>query len=181
MALITARQFQSSLKRLNDEELRTVAGECFAFALYHYHNHGQKTPFMQMQAAVAESKSFLANIVKKLTLGRREKVLSEHEAEMRADAAVALAFADVKTQRAIAKEQKAARIDAKANFAKEKADATPEKVTGDEIVHALVLNGNAYILDVSEAQALEILLWNMRLRATEKDITPIEGELLLAA
>lgn len=163
MAVITARQFAANLKKISGEELKETVSACFAFALYHYHNHGQKTPYMQLQASVAESRSFMADIVKKLSLGRREKGLSEIDSERRADAAVALAFADTTTKRAIAKEQREARKAIKAE--KVAPESAPETV---EIEADYIIAGKGEVTVLTAEEYAAIMEALMQLRVADR-------------
>lgn len=177
--IISARQFKANLARLAGEELKELVAATFAFALFQYHNHGQKTPFMEMQAAVVSSRSFMADIIKKLTLGRREKELSEEDAVRRADAAVAVAFADTKTKREIAKASRTPKAKpvktvepTEGADEKPEAEAVVEPLEGESkrvvVASALIIGGEVVEITAEEADMIYEALMAHRTEETRR-------------
>lgn len=163
--IISTQKFNANLKRLDDESLRELVAECFAYALYHFHKDGQKTPFLNMQKAVEGSKSFLADIVRGLSLGKRDSSASEDSCVRQADAIVAVVFADKKTQ----KELRAANRKPRAVKAKQEpaAQAAPQSEPADVvevpmIESGLIIGGELVDLTPNEADALYDTLMAIR-------------------
>ncbi len=177
MSIISTQKFNANLKRLNDDALRELVSECFAYALWHYHKDGQKTPFLNMQKTVEGSKSFLADVVKGLSLGKRNKDASEEMCIMQADAVVSVVFADKKTQKELRAANRKAKAASKVSQAtpaptiEEKSivgdsDATGDVIEGEatvvELESALIIGGQIVQVSAHEADALYDTLMAMR-------------------
>lgn len=174
--MLTSKQFAARLQsiRKSDEALRLAVAEALAFAIFHARNHGQKTPFIELCAAVP---GWLQKDISRIAVGKKK--IEEAACVMEAEFRVAEWFATHDERKAI---RNANRVAKKAQEAPTVApqstnDSEPveEYIEGDYEVleahavgNALVINGELIELDAEEADALVTILTQMRGRATLK-------------
>ena len=174
--MLTSKQFAARLQsiRKSDEALRLAVAEALAFAIFHARNHGQKTPFIELCAAVP---GWLQKDIGRVAVGKKK--IEEAECVMEAEFRVAEWFATHDERKAI---RNANRV---AKKAQEAPAVAPQSTNADEPVeeyiegdyevleahavgNALVINGELIELDAEEADALVTILTQMRGRATLK-------------
>lgn len=82
--MLNAKQFAARLEsiRKSDEKFRIMVAEALSFAIYHARNHGQKTPFINLQSACP---GWLQKGLKSVALGKKK--VTEQECEYRAGSA----------------------------------------------------------------------------------------------
>ena len=174
--MITSKKFAASLNaiRKNDEAFRTLIAETLAFAIFHARNHGQKTPFMELQAAAP---GWLQKHLKSVPLGKvaAKNALSEENAEHEASFRVAEWFATHEEQKAIraanrkAKAPAAPKVETVEPMAPETLDPTGETETIDgesevvEVESAIIFNSNVIQVTAEEAEALVAYLTQLRM------------------
>lgn len=165
--MLNAKQFAARLDsiRKTDEKFRLVIAEALAFAIYHARNHGQKTPFINLQEACP---GWLQKGLNKVALGKKK--ITEQEAEYEAEFRVSEWFASHEEQKAIRNSQRKAKAAATVtnddHVTIEPAD-TAETIEG-EVVYVsdeLVVNGTAIALTASEADQLANFLMSLRMPA----------------
>lgn len=165
--MLNAKQFNARLESIkkSDEKFRIMVAEALAFAIYHARNHGQKTPFINLQNACP---GWLQKGLSKVALGKKK--IGETEAEHEAQFRVAEWFATHEEQKAIRNANRKAKAEATvtndADVTSE-ATVTPDTIEG-EVVYVtdeLVVNGNAITLTANEADALMGYLMTLRMPA----------------
>lgn len=170
--MLTSKQFAARLQsiRKSDEALRLAVAEALAFAIFHARNHGQKTPFIELCAAVP---GWLHKDICRVAVGKKK--IEEAACVMEAEFRIAEWFATHEERKAL---RNASRVSKKAQPApvEPKQEAVvPEVIEGEYEVleahavgNALVINGELIELDAEEADALVTILTQMRGRATLK-------------
>lgn len=173
--MLTSKKFAASLNaiRKNDEAFRQLIAETLAFAIFHARNHGQKTPFLQLQEAAP---GWLQKNLKSVPLGKvaAKNAVSEENAEHEASFRVAEWFASHEEQKAI----RAANRKAKAPAAPKVETVepmAPETVDSDEaeaidvesevvdVESAIIFNGSVVQVTAEEAEALVAYLTQLRM------------------
>lgn len=174
--MLTAKKFASSIAaiRKNDELFRQLVADTLAFSIFHARNHGQKTPFMELQAAAP---GWLQKHLKSIPLGKvaAKHALSEENAEHEAAFRVAEWFATHEEQKAI-----------RAANRKAKAPATPKVETVEpmspetvdselaaidvesevvEVECGIIFGGEVTVITETEAEALVAYLTQLRMPA----------------
>lgn len=174
--MLTAKKFASSIAaiRKNDELFRQLVADTLAFSIFHARNHGQKTPFMELQAAAP---GWLQKHLKSIPLGKvaAKHALSEENAEHEAAFRVAEWFATHEEQKAI-----------RAANRKAKAPATPKVETVEpvspetmdseldaidaasevvEVECGIIFGGEVTVITEAEAEALVAYLTQLRMPA----------------
>ena len=146
--MLTAKKFAASLVaiRKNDEAFRQLISDALAFAVFHARNHGQKTPFLELQAAAP---GWLQKALKTVPLAKvsAKRALSEENAEHEAAFRVAEWFASHE-------EQKALRAASRAAKAIKTTAPIPEPTQGEENATAAqddVIDGESETVEVSSA------------------------------
>ena len=165
--MLNAKQFAARLESIkkSDEKFRIMVSEALAFAIYHARNHGQKTPFINLQAACP---GWLQKGLSKVALGKKK--IDETEAEHEAQFRVAEWFATHEEQKAIRNANRKAKAEAAPtnddNVTDETID-TAETIEGEfrEVTNGLILNGMMIDLSDAEAEALSGYLMSLRLPA----------------
>lgn len=172
--MLTAKKFAASLVaiRKNDEAFRDLIAGALAFAVFHARNHGQKTPFIELQAAAP---GWLQKALKTVPLAKvsAKRALSEENAEHEAGFRVAEWFASHEEQKAlraasrIAKATKtSAPIPEPTQGEENAAESQDEAMLGEceevEVSSALIINGEVVELSRNEAEALRSTLNAMR-------------------
>lgn len=165
--MLNAKQFNARLESIkkSDEKFRIMIAEALAFAIYHARNHGQKTPFINLQNACP---GWLQKGLSKVALGKKK--ISETEAEHEAQFRVAEWFATHEEQKAIRNANRKAKAEATvtndADVTSEDT-VTPETIEGEfrEVTNGLILNGMMIDLSDAEAEALSGYLMSLRLPA----------------
>lgn len=173
--MLTSKKFAASLNaiRKNDEAFRTLIAETLAFAIFHARNHGQKTPFMQLQEAAP---GWLQKHLKSVPLGKvaAKNALSEENAEHEASFRVAEWFATHEEQKAIraanrkAKAPATPKVETVEPMAPETLDET-DAIDGEsevvDVESAIIFNGNVVQVTAEEAEALVAYLTQLRMPA----------------
>lgn len=175
--MITSKKFAASLNaiRKNDEAFRQLIAETLAFAIFHARNHGQKTPFMELQAAAP---GWLQKHLKSVPLGKvsAKNALSEENAEHEAAFRVAEWFATHEEQKAIraanrkAKAPATHKVETVEPMASETIDSgESEAIDGEseivDVESAIIFNGNVVQVTAEEAEALVAYLTQLRMPA----------------
>ena len=174
--MLTSKKFAASLNaiRKNDEAFRTLIAETLAFAIFHARNHGQKTPFLQLQEVAP---GWLQKHLKSVPLGKvaAKNALTEENAEHEASFRVAEWFASHEEQKAIraanrkAKAPATPKVETVEPMAPETLDSTGETETIDneskvvDVESAIIFNGNVVQVTAEEAEALVAYLTQLRL------------------
>ena len=172
--MITAQKFAANVRGFSklDTLARAMFAETAAYVLYQFHAHGNKDPQLKLMAS--DLPGWVRDGFKKLTMGKRDKSMTERIAEMRGDALAGMVFASQEEKRAIAKEQRAARAERKAADApKVEAPAADPVIVADaevveadakvvEVESALIIGGQVVELTSAEADALYDTLMAMR-------------------
>lgn len=164
--MLTTKKFKANLSAIRkaDETFRALIAESLAFAIFHARNHGQKTPFMQLQEAVP---GWLQKDLAKVALAKLPKTapMTEREAEMQADAMVAVWFASHAERKALNNEKRAVKKAQEATVsAPQSTNAAPEGVdTSDDVIvpcapSLRMPNGDCFLLDADDADALYAIL-----------------------
>ena len=134
--MLTAKKFASSIAaiRKNDELFRQLVADTLAFSIFHARNHGQKTPFMELQAVAP---GWLQKHLKSVPLGKvaAKHALSEENAEHEASFRVAEWFATHEEQKAI----RAANRKAKAPATPKVETVEPETVEPETVEENVVI------------------------------------------
>lgn len=164
--MLNAKQFAARLESIkkSDEKFRIMVAEALSFAIYHARNHGQKTPFINLQSACP---GWLQKGLKAVALGKKK--ITEHECEYEAEFRVSEWFATHEEQKAIRAANRKAKV---ASAPVNDGSVTPEAVTietieGDviRVTDELIVNGLAIELSAEEADALAGYLMTLRLPA----------------
>lgn len=164
--MLNAKQFAARLESIkkSDEKFRIMVAEALSFAIYHARNHGQKTPFINLQSACP---GWLQKGLKSVALGKKK--LTEHECEYEAEFRVSEWFATHEEQKAIRAANRKAKV---ASAPVNDETVTPEAVTIETIegevirvTDELIVNGLAIELSAEEADALAGYLMTLRLPA----------------
>ena len=165
--MLNAKQFNARLESIkkSDEKFRVMIAEALAFAIYHARNHGQKTPFINLQNACP---GWLQKGLKAVALGKKK--ITENECEYEAEFRVSEWFATHEEQKAIRNANRKAKAEATvtndADVTSEDT-VTPETIEGEfrEVTNGLILNGMMIDLSDAEAEALSGYLMSLRLPA----------------
>lgn len=165
--MLNAKQFNARLESIkkSDEKFRIMIAEALAFAIYHARNHGQKTPFINLQAACP---GWLQKGLSKVALGKKK--IAENECEYEAEFRVSEWFATHEEQKAIRNANRKAKAEATVTndpVATDDTIETAETIEG-EVVYVtdeLVVNGQAITLSANEADALMGYLMSLRMPA----------------
>lgn len=175
--MLTSKKFAASLNaiRKNDEAFRTLIAETLAFAIFHARNHGQKTPFLQLQEAAP---GWLQKNLKSVPLGKvaAKNALTEENAEHEASFRVAEWFATHEEQKAIraanrkAKAPAAPKVETVEPMAPETVDSDEaEAIDGEsevvDVESAIIFNGSVVQVTSEEAEALVAYLTQLRMPA----------------
>lgn len=173
--MLTSKKFAASLNaiRKNDEAFRTLIAETLAFAIFHARNHGQKTPFLQLQEAAP---GWLQKNLKSVPLGKvaAKNALSEENAEHEASFRVAEWFATHEEQKAIrsanrkAKAPATPKVETVEPMAPETVDSAEAEAIDVEsevvdVESAIIFNGNVVQVTAEEAEALVAYLTQLRM------------------
>ena len=168
--MLTAKKFASSIAaiRKSDELFRQLVADTLAFSIFHARNHGQKTPFMELQAAAP---GWLQKHLKSVPLGKvaAKHALSEENAEHEAAFRVAEWFASHEEQKAI----RAANRKAKATAAPKVETVKPETVEAETIIETTVtdiqtdcaLIVDCQVVEITEEEATALAAYLQQLRA----------------
>lgn len=155
MAIISTQQFRANLKKLNLDTMAELVAQTFAYCLWHYHKDGQKTPYLDMQAAAGESRSVLADMIRQMKLGQRIKGFANMPAEEQeracttvADVQVACAFADAKAKK---EQRKLARTEKKAAAPKVETPAPEQEPAAPAPEAAIVVDGECEVVTMPES------------------------------
>lgn len=154
--MITTQKFAANLKAFGklDDAARALFAETVEYVMYHYHKHGNKTPYNQLVAAAP--RGVFGDMVKKIKLGKRDKDMTDSAVQSVANIMTAELFAD--------REQKKAEAAAKR---KAKAESDRPKSTNVSIEFGLVGNGDVIELSADEyAEAVSVVM-AMRMGAIE--------------
>lgn len=164
--MLNAKQFAARLESIkkSDEKFRIMVAEALSFAIYHARNHGQKTPFINLQSACP---GWLQKGLKAVALGKKK--VTEQECEYEAEFRVSEWFATHEEQKAIrAANRKAKVASAPVNDETVTTEAvTIETIEGEviRVTDELIVNGLAIELSAEEADALAGYLMTLRLPA----------------
>ncbi len=168
--MLNAKQFAARLDTIKktDEKFRLVVSEALAFAIYHARNHGQKTPFINLQEACP---GWLQKGLSKVALSKKKT--TEQECEMEAEFRVSEWFATHEQQKAIRAANRKAKAASVPTNDPVTTDDSPEADEPEIIVaeyevlvsDELVVNGQAIALTPSEADALAGYLATLRMPA----------------
>jgi len=164
--MLNAKQFASRLESIkkSDEKFRIMVSEALAFAIYHARNHGQKTPFINLQAACP---GWLQKGLSKVALSKKK--IGETEAEHEAEFRVAEWFATHEEQKAIRNANRKAKAEAAPTNDDNVTEDTsePDTIDGEyrEVTNALIVNGQMIDLSDSEAELVARYVMELRLPA----------------
>ena len=168
--MLTAKKFASSIAaiRKNDELFRQLVADTLAFSIFHARNHGQKTPFMELQAAAP---GWLQKHLKSVPLGKvaAKHALSVDFAENEAAFRVAEWFATHEEQKAI----RAANRKAKTPTAPKAETVEPETVEENVVIETTVtdiqtdcaLIVDCQVVEITEDEATALASYLKQLRA----------------
>lgn len=174
--MITSKKFAASLNaiRKNDEAFRQLIAETLAFSIFHARNHGQKTPFMELQAAAP---GWLQKHLKSVPLGKvaAKHALSEENAEHEAAFRVAEWFATHEEQKAIraanrkAKAPATPKVETVEPMSPETMDSELDAIDAEsevvEVECGIIFGGEVTVITETEAEALVAYLTQLRMPA----------------
>ena len=174
--MLTAKKFASSIAaiRKNDELFRQLVADTLAFSIFHARNHGQKTPFMELQAAAP---GWLQKHLKSIPLGKvaAKHALSEENAEHEASFRVAEWFATHEEQKAIraanrkAKAPATPKVETVEPMSPETVDSKLDAIDAEsEVVDVecgIIFGGGVTVITETEAEALVAYLAQLRMPA----------------
>lgn len=174
--MLTAKKFASSIAaiRKNDELFRQLVADTLAFSIFHARNHGQKTPFMELQAAAP---GWLQKHLKSIPLGKvaAKHALSEENAEHEAAFRVAEWFATHEEQKAIraanrkAKAPATPKVETVEPMSPETVDSELGAIDAEsEVVDVecgIIFGGGVTVITEAEAEALVAYLTQLRMPA----------------
>ena len=164
--MLNAKQFAARLESIkkSDEKFRIMVAEALSFAIYHARNHGQKTPFINLQAACP---GWLQKGLKAVALGKKK--VTEQECEYEAEFRVSEWFATHEEQKASRAANRKARASAnEPTMTIEPSEPVSIETIEGEVIHVsdeLIVNGRAIELTSDEADALAGYLMTLRLPA----------------
>lgn len=153
--MITTQKFSANLKAFGklDDAARALFAETVEYVMYHYHKHGNKTPYNQLIAAAP--KGVFGDMIRKIKLGKRDKDATDSAIAGIADVQTAGLFADQAQKKAEA-------------AAKRKAKAEPKsKSTNVSIEFGVIGNGDVMELSADEYAAVMEVVAMMRMEAVE--------------
>lgn len=174
--MLTAKKFASSIAaiRKNDELFRQLVADTLAFSIFHARNHGQKTPFMELQAAAP---GWLQKHLKSIPLGKvaAKHALSEENAEHEAAFRVAEWFATHEEQKAIraanrkAKAPATPKVETVEPMPPETVDSELDAIDAEsEVVDVecgIIFGGAVTVITEAEAEAIVAYLTQLRMPA----------------
>ena len=174
--MLTAKKFASSIAaiRKNDELFRQLVADTLAFSIFHARNHGQKTPFMELQAAAP---GWLQKHLKSVPLGKvaAKHALSEENAEHEASFRVAEWFATHEEQKAIraanrkAKAPATPKVETVEPMSPETVDSKLDAIDAEsevvEVECGIIFGGEVTVITEAEAEALVAYLTQLRIPA----------------
>lgn len=154
--MITTQKFSANLKAFGklDDAARALFAETVEYVMFHYHKHGNKTPYTQLVQAAP--KGVFGDMIRKIKLGKRDKDMTDSAVESIASVTTAELFAD--------REQK--KVEAAAKRAA-KADSEKRKTTNVSIEYGLVGEGDVMELTADEFATAMALIKSMRSSAVE--------------
>ena len=175
--MLTSKKFTASLNAIRkaDDVFRGLIADTLAFAIFHARNHGQKTPFMELQAAAP---GWLQKHLKSVPLGKvaAKRALSEENAEHEAAFRVAEWFATHEEQKAI----RAANRKAKAPTAPKAETVEPETVEPETVEENVVIETtvtdiqtdcalivDCQVVEITEEEATALASYLKQLRAPQ--------------
>lgn len=144
--MISSQKFIANIAsfRKLDETARSLIAETAAYCLHQWHAHGNKDPHVKLMAS--DMPGWIKDAFKKLTLGKRDKLMTAKSAEMRGDVLAADALESQAEKRAARKAQNEARKEADAAIKAQNARTTadPDVVPEPELADVpTVLDGEA--------------------------------------
>ncbi len=174
--MLTAKKFASSIAaiRKNDELFRQLVADTLAFSIFHARNHGQKTPFMELQAAAP---GWLQKHLKSIPLGKvaAKHALSEENAEHEAAFRVAEWFATHEEQKAIraanrkAKAPATPKVETVEPMSPETVDSELDAIDAEskvvDVECGIIFGGEVTVITEAEAEALVAYLTQLRMPA----------------
>lgn len=174
--MLTAKKFASSIAaiRKNDELFRQLVADTLAFSIFHARNHGQKTPFMELQAAAP---GWLQKHLKSIPLGKvaAKHALSEENAEHEASFRVAEWFATHEEQKAIraanrkAKAPATPKVETVEPMSPETVDSELDAIDAEskvvEVECGIIFGGEVTVITEAEAEAIVAYLTQLRMPA----------------
>ena len=168
--MLTAKKFASSIAaiRKNDELFRQLVAYALAFSIFHARNHGQKTPFMELQAAAP---GWLQKHLKSVPLGKvaAKHALSEENAEHEAAFRVAEWFASHEEQKAIRAANRKAKAPATPKVETVETETVEENVvietTVTDIQTDCALIVDCQVVEITEDEATALASYLKQLRA----------------
>lgn len=154
--MITTQKFAANLKAFGklDDAARALFAETVEYVLFHYHKHGNKTPYNQLVAAAP--RGVFGDMVKKIKLPKRDKDMTDSAVQSAASMVTAELFAD--------REQKKAEAAAKR---KAKAESDRPKATNVSIEFGIVGEGEVLEITADEYATVMGLIKAMRSEAVE--------------
>lgn len=154
--MITTQKFAANLKAFGklDDAARALFAETVEYVLFHYHKHGNKTPYNQLVAAAP--RGVFGDMVKKIKLPKRDKDMTDSAVQSIANIMTAELFAD--------REQKKAEAAAKR---KAKAESDRPKSTNVSIEFGIVGEGEVLEITADEYATVMGLIKAMRSEAVE--------------
>lgn len=165
--MLTAKKFAANLAtiRKNDESFRELIADSLTFAIFHARNHGQKTPFMDLCAAVP---GWLQRDISKVALAKRKT--SEEACQHEADMLVAVWWQSHQERKEAAKAQREARkamapLPKKNNATKAQETALPgnNEVVAVNLPEFCLVSGDDVVeLSADEARELVAMVVAMR-------------------
>jgi hypothetical protein len=173
MAIITAQKFSGTIKALRklDDAAREMVSGIVSYALFQYHAHNNKTPYLTITSTHEEKSAHLnAGLPAWLTSALKAHVKlgtrnvsrhSESVCEHMGDTLAAIIFASEEERKA---QRKAARVEKAA--ATPKADAQPKAAPAPE---ATVIEGECELVTIESASVLVVKGEAIELSAAEAD------------
>lgn len=154
--MITTQKFSANLKAFGklDDAARALFAETVEYVLYHYHKHGNKTPYNQLIQAAP--RGVFGDMIRKIKLGKRDKDATDTALEGIASVQTAELFAD--------REQKKAEAAAKR---KAKSESDRPKATNVSIEFGIVGEGEVLEITADEYATVMGLIKAMRSDAVQ--------------
>lgn len=184
MAIINARGFAGNIVWLRGhaEKMRERLVSSVAFMAYHAAKHGNKEPLQKWQAPETGLPGWIRDIAKSVPL-KRDKNMTEEQAEEIAFKIVMFAYADREERNALQRKRRAAMVKNAPEVGETAKSVQPVKAVAKpsagkkqdvaasephQLTNALLIGGQAIELTAAEAKALQEHLQALRKPAPKR-------------
>jgi hypothetical protein len=158
LKMITSQKFAANLRAFSklDDMARELYAETAAYVLFQFHAHGNKDPLTKLQNA--DLPAWVKDGFKKLTMGKRDKAMTERNANMRGDALAAQVFAGQSEKRQQAKFAREAK-------AKEAPKANEAKANETIVKADFILASQGVVTELSKDEYAALAAYLIELRS----------------